>query len=260
MLMDITPLILTYNESPNIGRTLEKLSWAKDIVIVDSFSADETLPIITRFPQVRIFQRKFDTHGAQWNFGLNETGIKTEWVLALDADYVMSSELTEELKGLIPPNDVTGYKVKFTYCIFGKFLQSSVYPPVTVLYRRKKAFYQQDGHTQRVMLEGKIGCLTSKIFHDDRKSLGQWLAAQDRYQKLEATKLLKCKWAQLTWADRLRKMKIVSPFAILLYCLFVKGLMLDGWPGIYYTFQRTIAELMLSLYLITRSSKYHDNA
>ena len=80
MLDQITPLILTYNEAPNIGRTLESLSWASDIVVVDSFSDDETLEIAASFPQVRIFQRAFDSHRNQWEFGLRETEIKTPWV------------------------------------------------------------------------------------------------------------------------------------------------------------------------------------
>ena len=52
MLDQITPLILTYNEAPNIGRTLAALAWARDIVVVDSFSDDETLEIASSFSQV----------------------------------------------------------------------------------------------------------------------------------------------------------------------------------------------------------------
>jgi glycosyltransferase involved in cell wall biosynthesis len=81
----LTPLILTYNEAANIGRTLKRLEWARDIVVVDSISQDETLRIVADFPQARVFQRRFDTHVNQWNFGMQETGIATDWVLALDA-------------------------------------------------------------------------------------------------------------------------------------------------------------------------------
>src|SRR4029079_8546941 len=98
MLGIITPLILTYNEAPNIGRTLERLSWARDIVVVDSFSDDETLDIARSFSNVRVYQRRFDGHEQQWNFGLQETGIETDWVLALDADYVLTDELVNELQ------------------------------------------------------------------------------------------------------------------------------------------------------------------
>ena len=91
MLDQITPLILTYNEDPNINRTLKKLTWAKRIIIIDSFSDDATLEILGQYPQVELFQRKFDTHGAQWNFGLGK--ITTDWVLSLDADYILSDQL-----------------------------------------------------------------------------------------------------------------------------------------------------------------------
>lgn len=62
MLDRITPLILTYNEAPNIGRTLERLSWAWHIVVLDSFSDDSTAEIVSGFPQTRIYRREFDTH------------------------------------------------------------------------------------------------------------------------------------------------------------------------------------------------------
>src|SRR5688500_4685377 len=98
MLDEITPLILTYNEAANIDRTLERLAWARDIVVVDSFSDDETVEIASSFPQVRVIQRAFDGHRNQWEFGLRETGIKTSWVLALDADYVLTHDAVAELK------------------------------------------------------------------------------------------------------------------------------------------------------------------
>ncbi|HEY0346639.1 MAG TPA: glycosyltransferase, partial [Pyrinomonadaceae bacterium] len=77
MLERITPLVLTFNEAPNIGRTLGQLGWARDIVVVDSFSSDDTLEIISRFPQVRLYQRKFDRHDLQWDFALKQTCIST---------------------------------------------------------------------------------------------------------------------------------------------------------------------------------------
>src|ERR1051325_6967543 len=171
MIDQITPLILTYNETPNIARTLAGLSWAKEIVVVDSFSDDETVEIARSFPHVRVVQRAFDCHRNQWEFGLKETGISTPWVLALDADYVVTNELVAELEKLRPDSGTTGYRANFIYCINGKKLRSGIYPPVTVLYRREVFSYMQDGHTQRVALQGTIEELRSSLWHDDRKSL-----------------------------------------------------------------------------------------
>ena len=71
-LSTITPLILTYNEAPNIDRTLASLTWASRIVVIDSQSTDATLAILSRYPQVEVFQRPFDTHAQQWNYGLEQ--------------------------------------------------------------------------------------------------------------------------------------------------------------------------------------------
>src|SRR5947209_15936281 len=103
MLEQITPIILTYDEAPNIGRALEQLSWARDVVVVDSFSNDETLAIVSRFPQAHVFQRKFDCLENQWNYALADTGIRTDWVLALDADYIATPTLLDEIRALDPP-------------------------------------------------------------------------------------------------------------------------------------------------------------
>lgn len=250
MLDHITPLILTYNEAPNIARALEKLSWAKDIVVVDSLSDDDTVGIAASFPNVRVFQRAFDCHRNQWEFGLKETGIGTLWVLALDADYIISDELINEFKHLQPDTGTAGYRASFIYCIRGKKLRSGIYPPVTVLYRREAASYVQDGHTQRVALEGSVNDLLSPIFHDDRKSLRRWFTSQARYTELETQKLLAADHADLGLADRLRRWRIVAPPLMLVYCLIVRGGVLDGWAGFYYAFQRSMAELMISFRML----------
>lgn len=249
MIESITPLILTFNEAANIGRTLERLTWAREVVVLDSFSNDETLEIISTFPNTRVVQRKFDNHAAQANFALNETGISTDWVLALDADFVLTRECVDELTELQPLAKMSGYRAQLVYCVEGRELRSSVLPQLTVLFRRAHARYFQDGHAHRVRVEGDIGALHSKILHDDRKPLTRWFDAQRSYMQLEAKKL-KSSNKKLNLADRLRRLRIVAPFAVAFYCLIIRGGIFDGWAGFYYAFQRMTAELMLSLYLI----------
>ena len=163
MLERITPVILTRNESPNIARVLEKLTWADDIVVVDSHSTDDTLERAQQFPAVRTFKRIFDRHADQWTYAVAESGIRTDWVLAMDADYVLTDDLVEELRGLEPGPEVAGYRASFVYCVHGRRLRGSVYPPVTVLYRRDPSRYVQDGHTQRVQVEGRVLDLRAPI-------------------------------------------------------------------------------------------------
>jgi glycosyltransferase involved in cell wall biosynthesis len=246
----ITPLILTYNEEPNIDRTLSKLTWASQILIVDSYSDDRTLEILASYPQIKILQRKFDTFADQCNFGLNH--IKTEWVLSLDADYCLSQKFIDRLNQLVQKQNVSGYKVPLSYCVFGQPLKGTLLPPRIVLYRQKQATYENDGHAHRVIIEGKVNLIQDVIYHDDRKPLSRWLWAQDRYLKIEAQKLSTAPWTKLSWGDRIRTLKFLAPFIILFYCLILKGGVLDGWRGWYYAFQRMLAEMLLSLRLIEK--------
>ncbi|WP_404786635.1 glycosyltransferase family 2 protein [Altericista sp. CCNU0014] len=246
--LEITPLILTYNEAPNIERTLQKLTWAKQIVVIDSHSDDETLKILDAYPQVRVFQRKFDSFAEQCNYGLSK--IESDWVLSLDADYRLSDELVLQIKMLTEDPNIDGYRVPFQYCVFGKPLRGTLLPPRKVLYRRVKARYQDDGHAHQVSIEGNLTMLSASIYHDDRKPLTRWIWAQDRYMIIEAKKLIETPEKELSFGDRLRKTKILAPFVILVYCLFLKGGILDGWRGWYYAFQRTFAEILLSLHLL----------
>ena len=233
MLDQVTPVILTFNEAPNIERSLARLSWAKDVVVVDSFSTDETVAIVNRYSNARVFQRKFDAHARQWNFGIRETAIGTEWVLGLDADYMVSEDLLREILSLAPEADVAGYRASFRYCIEGQPLRAAVYPPVTVLYRRTGAEYVQDGHTQQVRLTGRILNLNNPIHHDDRKSLQHWLNSQSRYMRLEADKLRQLPFSETAIQDRVRKLIVIAPVAMFFYCMFVKGNILDGRAGLF---------------------------
>jgi len=262
MIDQITPVILTYNEAPNIGRCLEQLRWARDIVVVDSFSDDDTLAIVSQFPRARIYSRKFDCLENQWNYALTETGIGTEWVLALDADYIATPELNEEIEALDPPRAINGYWVRFAYCVYGRRLRGSGYPPVIVLFRRSQAHYRQDGHAHRVVVSGRMEKLRAIMLHDDRKPMTRWLNSQSLYQRQEVDKLLATDPSQLSWPDWIRKGRVLSPFLALFYCLFINRGILDGKAGLYYGFQRMLAETILSVYLLdhelAQPSDQHD--
>jgi glycosyltransferase involved in cell wall biosynthesis len=248
MLEKITPLILTFNESSNLDRTLQRLTWAKRIVVVDSYSTDKTLEILQSYPQVEIFQREFDTHANQWNYGLQQ--VQTEWILSLDADYVLTEELIAEINSLPKDSLADSYFTPFKYCVFGTPLRGTLLPPREVLFRKEKAIYLDDGHTQRLRVNGISEMLSSYIHHDDRKPLSRWLWAQDRYMIIERKKLLETPASELSLGDRIRQKKILAPFVILFYCLILNKGILDGWAGWYYALQRMLAEILLSIRLI----------
>ena len=255
MLRNITPVILTSNEGENIGRTLAGLTWARDVVIVDSLSTDATAEIASQFKNVRLFQRPFEQHAEQWNFAVRETGIGTDWVLALDADYLVTPIFVEELAMLEPGEGCDGFKARFTYCIFGRQLSGTLYPELTVLFRKSVANYVQIGHTQRLIVPGSTHLLNAKLLHDDRKPLGRWMASQLRYAGLEVEHILSVSTADLRLVDKIRRMAWPAPFLVFLYTLFIKRCIFDGWAGWYYVLQRTLAEIVIALEMVARAKR-----
>jgi len=253
-------LILTWNEEANLARTLDALKAFPKIVVLDSGSTDATLDIAARYPTVRVCARPFDNHAAQWNHGLTACGLTGDWVLALDADYLLPAAFVQEIASLEPPDSVHGYWASFRYCIEGEPLSGSLYPPVMVLYRREGASYSQDGHTQRVVIRGQARTLEARIFHDDRKPFSAWLAAQGRYAQLECELLRSTPWGQLGWRDQARRMILITPWLVPLYCLTVGRGLLDGRRGLFYALQRGIAEAILSARLLQASLSRRNGA
>ncbi len=249
-MIELCALVLTYDEAPNIARCLYALRWVPRVLLVDSFSSDETAALATAsHPNVSIVRRAFDTYAGQCNFGL--TQIETEWVLSIDADYIFPPELGGEIQQIEPEPAVAGYSARFRYCIFRRRLRATIYPQRTVLYRRQTALYRDEGHGHRVQIAGPIVPLRFKIDHDDRKPLSRWIRSQDRYSIVEATHLLATRREELTAVDRLRLRVFLAPVIMPVYLLLGRGLCFDGWAGWYYASQRTIAELLLSLRLLT---------
>ena len=247
-LSDITPLILTRDEEANLERTLAQLTWADDVVMVDSHSNDATVEIARRFPNVRVLQREMDTLAEQSNFGLQH--VKTPWVLLLDADYFVPAAFVDELRALEPPPGVRAYGGSFQYAINGKPLRASLYPARIVLLHREHATVWQDGHAHRVTVDGDVHMLSTKLIHDDRKSFARFIERQKRYMREEAEKLRHADPRALSIPGRLRKFIVIAPIAVVVHTLFVKGLILDGGPGLRYTGERFVAELILSRELL----------
>lgn len=241
---EVTPVILTGDEERNIPRTLAQLEWANEVIVCDSFSADRTVEIAHSFPNVRVVQRRFDDLASQWTFAFSH--VATQWVLALDADYYVPADFSQEIASLNPPKEASAYNASFVYAINGRRLRGSLYPPHPVLLRRDRVEVWMDGHAQRFRVKGPILEMKAHLVHDDRKSLSRFIARQKSYMRQEADKLRSSDPRTLNATARIRRLRVVAPLVIVPYVLLGKGLILDGRAGFRYSLERFLAELILA--------------
>lgn len=124
--LDISVIILTYNEEIHIRRCIENVaSFAKKIYVVDSFSTDQTLDIC-RDLGVEVYQNKWENnYSKQFNWGLNNIPIETTWILRLDADEYLTEELKAELYERMPNLDdsVTGIEIPLKRIFMGRHIK-----------------------------------------------------------------------------------------------------------------------------------------
>lgn len=184
---DVTIVILTYNEEVNIARALTSVcGWAKDVLVLDSFSDDRTLEIAKSFP-CRIFQNKFVDFSRQFSHALT-LPIATEWVFILAADEVVPPDLREEISRTIAAKPAeNGFFCRFRFIWLGKWIQRGYYGAwVMRLFRWQKAKMESREVNEHFLVETPHGHLQADVIHDDHKGVSDWIAKHNRYASAEA--------------------------------------------------------------------------
>ena len=242
----VTPLLLTFDEAPNLERTLRSLAWARRIVILDSGSGDATESIARGDGRVSWFVRAFDGHAAQWSHAIRATGIETEHVLALDADMCVTDAVLAEIEATYLGGGFDGALVPFEYRTFGRRLLGSVYPAQLRLFRRAAVEVRQRGHTQVFEVPGRVLSLRARVVHDDRKPVERWVGSQLRYAELEAGRLAGA--PPRAW-DLLRRAGLSAPLAGLAAYARAGG-PLAGRAALLYAHERATFEALLAMRLL----------
>jgi glycosyltransferase involved in cell wall biosynthesis len=247
----VTPLVLTYNEAPNLARSLESLAWAERVVVLDSGSTDATRTIAERYGNVAVFTRPFDGFKGQTDHGLAHTGITAEYVLALDADMAVTPALLAEIEGPFLSGRHAGGMLPFEYRIFGRPLLGSLLAPQLRLFRRAEVRVIQEGHGHKFAVDGSEYRFASPLVHDDRKSVERWASSQIGYSRNEQDRMARAAHASLK--DRLRRTGLM-PLAAGALAYARAGGPLRGRAALCYAYERVVFECLLAMRLIGEGS------
>ena len=180
--------IATYNEAENIDRCLKAVAdWVDEIVVYDGKSSDDTESKIKKFPKTKIL-----TGINHPLFHINKQiaidACKSDWILQLDADEVVTDELKDEILKTISDTKFNGFWIKRKNFFLGKFLtKGGVYPDPTIrLYRRGFAKLPCKNVHEQAEIKGPVGQLNCDLLHYADPNFSRYLLRNDRYTTLLA--------------------------------------------------------------------------
>lgn len=195
MKYDITAIILTFNESLHIKRCLESVQgFCKDIIVVDSFSSDDTQNIVESMG-VRFYQNSWINHAHQFNWALDNIEITTEWIIRIDADEYVENSLKTEISEVLSnvPESVNGFSFRRKYFFLGQWIRFGAMYPVEVMrmWRVGTGYVEQRWMDEHVVLKsGDIVRLKGNIVDDNLNNVSWWVDKHNKYATLEMIELI----------------------------------------------------------------------
>ncbi|WOD43915.1 glycosyltransferase family 2 protein [Hwangdonia lutea] len=189
----ISALLITYNEINHIEAVIKNISFADEIVVVDSISTDGTLEKLAEFKNVTTIKRKFKNFADQRNFALKQAS--HDWVLFIDADERLTDKLkTEIITTVNNPTDVAAFMVKRLYYFKKKRIRFSGFQTDTTyrLFKKNKVKYIEDKIVHEMPeIDGKSGILKHNMLHYCFDSAAHYKAKMEHYASLKALELYK---------------------------------------------------------------------
>lgn len=224
----VSVIIPAKNEAKNIGRCLDSVSWADDVVvIVDHLSTDKTQEIAASFDNVNAIQCEWRGYAGTKIFGAQST--RHPWILWLDADEMLSPALAEEIRQAIAHPSSDAYDFPRITSFLGEWVNHCGWYPGRVV----RLFHKDHAHfNNRILHEGvnlnpgaRLGHLKADLYHFSYNSLAQYFDKMNQFGLLGAQELLR-KGRIFHWRDL-----ILRPPLTFLKSYFLQQGFLDGFRG-----------------------------
>lgn len=241
----ISAALITFNEESNIARTLKKLTWCDEIVVVDSNSTDKTKEICTSFG-AKVYSKEFNGYGEQKQFLVEKCSF--DWVLSVDADEVLTNELINEIQTEFSKQKLTykAYLLNRKHVYLGKVFKYGYLKntPILRLFNKNFANFSDKKVHETVEYKGKKGRFKNVFYHYTASTVEQINYKKNRYATLVSEEYFK---------KRKRVNLLILLFKYPLAFIkeyFIRGNILNGYEG--YVWSTYIAEYSVLKYLKLR--------
>jgi len=247
----LSVVIITFNEEQNILRCIQSVTGlADEIIVVDSHSTDKT-GMIARANGCRFIPRAFDGYGTQKQFAVDQA--RNRWILSLDADECLTQSLKEEIARLMASEKIghNGYLLRRNLVYLGRTMKFSGTgnEKLLRLFNRDHGRFNDVKVHEQVILDAKPGLLKNKILHYSYRDLAQHLAKTNEYTSHAAAENKKNgKRYPGAWVI------LKFPVSFITFYLF-KGGILDGYPGMMWSFMASVYGSMKIAKTIESSAK-----
>lgn len=224
----LSVLIITLNEEERIGTLLGNLDFADEIIVVDSYSTDKTTEIVRAFQNVKLVQNKFVNYTNQRNFALDLAN--HSWILFIDADEHLSSELKKEILSTINNKDAaSAYFIYRTFMFKKSKLHFSGWQTDKIfrLFNKSKCRYNEERMVhEKLLVDGPIASLKHKLIHYSYTSFSDYKAKMYNYGVLKACEKMKK-------GEKSRLLLLIfHPLYTFLYQFIIRLGFLDGTKGV----------------------------
>lgn len=170
----LSVIITTFNEEVNVAECIESVAWADQILLVDSFSTDQTVEIARRYP-IEILQREYFGSAAQKNWAIDR--VAHEWVLIVDADERVPERLAREILAVLASQPaVNGYYIRRENVFIDRVIRHSGWSTdkVVRLFRRDKGRYPNRRVHADLEIEGPVPVLRNPFLHHTFRTFDQY--------------------------------------------------------------------------------------